>query len=125
MPHKSDSRKLYCTLTKHPLNKIPKQIANHVSSKKFKRLTAEFEEKQKLKVERQQIKEAKQKAWEERKAKGEASGNMSDNDSDASDFWVRLLSKFQCVLLFSSFHSNLMAILVVVRRSLLAQVKLL
>ena len=86
--HIKDARKLYCTLTKHPLNKVPKQIDNHVNSKKFKRLRAEFEEKQKLKEAKRLKQEAKRKAWEERKARGDASGELSDADSDASDFWV-------------------------------------
>ena len=90
MPHKSDPRKLFCTLTRHPLNKIPKQVQNHVSSKKFKRLKIEYEDKIKKREERQRKKEEKQKIWEERKARGEVAGgeDETEHDSDASDFWV-------------------------------------
>lgn len=90
MPHKSDPRKLFCTLTRHPLNKIPKQVQNHISSKKFKRLKKEYEDKIKKREERQRKKEEKQKAWEARKASDEVAGgeDESEYDSDASDFWV-------------------------------------
>lgn len=37
IPHKRDVKKLYCTLTKTALNKIPQEIEKHVKGRKFMR----------------------------------------------------------------------------------------
>ncbi len=37
VPHKEESHKLFCTLTKQVLNKIPKEVEKHVSGKRFQR----------------------------------------------------------------------------------------
>ena len=53
VPDKRDSRKLYCRLTKHGLNKIPDEVKKHVNGKRFLRLKEELriknEEKSKKK----------------------------------------------------------------------------
>jgi hypothetical protein len=38
VPHKSNPYKLYCTITKQELNKIPKEVENHFTGKRFQRL---------------------------------------------------------------------------------------
>jgi hypothetical protein len=38
VPHKSNQYKLYCTITKQDLNKIPKEVEKHVKGKRFQRL---------------------------------------------------------------------------------------
>lgn len=35
--HKSDDKKLFCLLTKQPLNKIPKEVENHFNGKRFQK----------------------------------------------------------------------------------------
>jgi hypothetical protein len=35
--HKHDSKKLYCTITKRALNKIPEEIRKHINGKRFQR----------------------------------------------------------------------------------------
>lgn len=37
VPHKSNNKKLFCTLTKQELNKIPKEVEKHVNGKRFLR----------------------------------------------------------------------------------------
>ena len=37
VPHKSNPKKLYCTVTRQELNRIPKDVLKHVSGKKYKR----------------------------------------------------------------------------------------
>lgn len=46
IPHKSDTKKLYCTLTQQTLNRIPQVVEKHVQGKRFMRLKREHEEKQ-------------------------------------------------------------------------------
>ena len=54
VPDKRDSRKLYCRLTKHGLNKIPEEVKKHVNGKRFLRLKEDLriknEEKAKKKT---------------------------------------------------------------------------
>ncbi len=35
--HKSDNKKLFCTLTKQTLNKIPEEVQKHWEGKRFQR----------------------------------------------------------------------------------------
>lgn len=37
VPHKSNPHKLYCTITKQELNKIPKEVEKHIQGKRFLR----------------------------------------------------------------------------------------
>ncbi len=37
VPHKHDPKKLYCTLTKQNLNKIPEEVSKHYEGKRFQR----------------------------------------------------------------------------------------
>lgn len=37
IPHKSNDKKLFCTLTRHEINKIPETIEKHCNGKKFLR----------------------------------------------------------------------------------------
>ena len=39
--HKTDDKKLYCTITKLILNKIPEEIESHMEGKRYKRLLKE------------------------------------------------------------------------------------
>ena len=91
--HKRDSKKLYCTMTKMTLNKIPDQIEKHYNGKKFKRKRKEFEDKQKEKKEREKRKAEKRKRRLEARESGknevllsssssDDSGSDSDSDSD-------------------------------------------
>ena len=94
--HKRDSKKLYCTLTKLTLNKIPDQIAKHVGGKKYKRRKEEFEKKQKEKKEREERKAEKRKRRLEAtkgaknvilsssSSSDDESGTSSESDSEIS-----------------------------------------
>jgi hypothetical protein len=35
MPHKTDPHKLFCTVTKQELNKIPEEVEKHINGKRF------------------------------------------------------------------------------------------
>ena len=87
--HKRDSKKLYCTMTKMTLNKIPDQIEKHYNGKKFKRRRKEFEEKQKEKKEREKRRAEKRKrrleARESGKDKGLLLSSSSSSSSDVDD----------------------------------------
>jgi len=63
--HKSDRTKLFCTVTRMPLNKIPGEIDKHVLGKKFLRLQKAAEEKQKGLDAKSAKKLARQKEREE------------------------------------------------------------
>jgi hypothetical protein len=76
VPHKEDQKKLFCTLTKEVLHKIPEKIKNHVNGKRFIRLKAEAEEIQK----------------KTRKSKSKETLKVAEADSDSEvDFWVNFI----------------------------------
>ena len=83
--HKRDPKKLYCTLTKMPLNRIPDQIVKHVNGKKFKRLKRQFEEKQKEKQERQKRKDEKRKRRREAREIGKPVLSSSESSESSED----------------------------------------
>lgn len=37
VPHKRDSKKLFCLLTKQELNKVPEEVKKHVQGRRFER----------------------------------------------------------------------------------------
>ena len=77
VPHKEDQKKLFCTLTKEVLHKIPEKIKNHVNGKRFIRLKAEADEMQKKKMKNTTSKETTK---------------VSEADSDSEvDFWVNFI----------------------------------
>ncbi len=47
--HKSDSKLLWCKLTKQTINKIPEVIEKHINGKKYLRLKKEYESKKEKK----------------------------------------------------------------------------
>ena len=57
-----DDRLLFCTLTRKPVNKIPKDVTAHMNGKRFKRLKAEAEAKAAEKAEAARNKEARRLA---------------------------------------------------------------
>ena len=90
--HKNDHTKLFCTLTRIPLNKIPGEVEKHVNGKNFLRLQKKFEEKQKGQDAKAAKKLAREKEREEAEKMGiwvpskEILGNdMSDDEDDDID----------------------------------------
>ena len=74
--HKSDHKKLFCTLTKAPLNKIPDEVKKHFHGKKFQRLKADFDSKKSKKT----SKSTKQLHDEDHEEENE--------DDSEGEFWV-------------------------------------
>ena len=69
LPHivedKKNPRKLFCKLSRQPLNKIPHEVTKHVNGKKFKRLLEEYLVKKNKKI------------------------SQNDDDDEELDIWVR------------------------------------
>merc|ERR1712072_1318855 len=73
VPHKKNANKMYCTLTRRTLNRVPEQLERHVRGRKFRHRRAEHDahaEKQAVREQRRQDKrEAARLAGVERKRK--------------------------------------------------------
>jgi len=80
IPHLKDERKLFCTLTRKALNKVPRQLADHAAGKRFKRLKAEVEEREAKRAAKAARKEASRAAY----AKGGGSGAPPGGESSGS-----------------------------------------
>mmetsp|Transcript_13447 Transcript_13447/g.16710 ORF Transcript_13447/g.16710 Transcript_13447/m.16710 type:complete len:204 (-) Transcript_13447:1518-2129(-) len=76
VPNKKDSKKLFCTLTKISLNKIPEQVEKHVNGKKFKRLRKEMELKE---AQTAKLKKAKEEALAKRNSNRNANRKTADD----------------------------------------------
>ena len=81
VPHRKDPRKLFCVLTKQPLNKIPAEVKKHVSGKRFLKLKAEHEAEAAKKAQRAAAKKAAA-------TKGRKSDAGNEEDDDEGEFWV-------------------------------------
>ncbi len=44
VPNRRNDKKLFCTVTKQTLNRIPEEVERHVKGKKFQRLSKSFQE---------------------------------------------------------------------------------
>lgn len=77
--HRRDPKKLYCTLTRHEINKIKDEVEAHMQGKRFQRLLAEAKEE----AERKEKKAAARAA---KKAGGAAADeDMADDDEDEDE----------------------------------------
>jgi len=89
--HKSDRTKLFCTVTRMPLNKIPGEIEKHVKGKKFLRLQKVADEKQKGQDAKSAKKLARQNEREEAARLGiwmpgaDVLGDDASDDEDEGD----------------------------------------
>jgi hypothetical protein len=85
LPHivedRKDSKKLFCKLSRHSINKIPDEVKKHMAGKRFQRLLAEFEALEKKKALSKTGKKTHKEASEE------GSGSDEEDDEDA-DGWV-------------------------------------
>ena len=83
--HKSDKTKLFCTVTRIPLNKIPGEIEKHVAGKKFLRLQKASQDRKKGLDAKSAQKLARQKEREEAARLGIWMPDADVLGSDASD----------------------------------------
>lgn len=95
IPHKSNPKALYCTITSQTLNKIPQEVEKHVCGKKYLRLKKESDERVARKAAKEEKKRLKAEAWaktqaskKEDKKDSETMSTQSEDDSDEEgDFW--------------------------------------
>mmetsp|Transcript_16825 Transcript_16825/g.22038 ORF Transcript_16825/g.22038 Transcript_16825/m.22038 type:complete len:177 (+) Transcript_16825:44-574(+) len=78
--NKKNEKKLFCTLTRISLNKIPEEVKNHVSGKKYKRLLKEATAKQSEKKEKSDQASVKYKSTGKSKAKSAFSIQALEDD---------------------------------------------
>jgi hypothetical protein len=69
VPHKSDARRLYCTLTRQPLNRIPEEVAAHVAGRRF----------------RARLKAAEERAERKKSGQTVSDGESGDDDDEMLD----------------------------------------
>ena len=81
--HKSDNKKLFCTVTKMELNKIPDEVKKHFEGKKFQRLKEEYDLKQNRKA-------------KSKKQDREESESDEEEEDDEEEFWVSLFLYVNC-----------------------------
>lgn len=83
VPHKTNPKKMWCTVTSHALNKIPAEVESHVTGKKYKKKLEELLEAKKKKEEKEKRRKEKELR---RKNKTHSKNEEADsNESGSSD----------------------------------------
>lgn len=85
VPHRRDKKKLFCTVTRQTLNRIPTEVERHVNGKRYTRQLAEIERKEAEKRQRETAKAERRRAVVEgrKRARAEAT-EAASKQSDGS-----------------------------------------
>lgn len=76
VPHRRDKKKLFCTVTRQMLNRIPAEVERHVAGKRYTRQLAEIEQKEAEKREREVAKAEKRRSIVEGRKRARAKAAM-------------------------------------------------